>query len=120
MTRVYDSSSSRIPANGGKKAANNGNAYLDQAVATPQPSLIAPPPGVPVRALIIEKRVQNLNRLTTCSSDSRQPGAALSIVVNEQCSAARGCQSAAALHASRAWPTMIYPPDRNRNWSESF
>jgi hypothetical protein len=26
------------------------------------------PPGVPVRALIIEKRVQNLNRLTACSS----------------------------------------------------
>ncbi len=28
------------------------------------------PPGVPVRALIIEKRVQNLTRLTTCSSYS--------------------------------------------------
>ena len=26
------------------------------------------PPGVPVRALVIEEKVQNLNRLTTCSS----------------------------------------------------
>ena len=57
MTRVYDTSSTRIPTNGGKKAANNGDAYLDQAVVTSQPSLTAPSPEESVTPSDPDERV---------------------------------------------------------------
>ena len=66
-----------------------------------------------MRALIIEKRVQNLNRLTTCSSDSLQAVLPCGVVLVLGNSADVYCAVAQAQSLSQVKSSQVYYSFRN-------